>query len=146
MNRMLVALDDSPRAARVLETAIDLSRRTDAELVLFRAVALPVGVPVEAWAISGEDLPRLLERKAREQLAMLALRVPRERLAGLRVTVGTAWNEICRAAHEERVDLIVIGSHGYGGIDRLLGTTASRIVNHADCSVLVARDPRNPAP
>ena len=37
--------------------------------------------------------------------------------------------------------LIVIGSHGYGGIDHLLGTTAARVVNHADRPVLVVRGP-----
>jgi nucleotide-binding universal stress UspA family protein len=37
------------------------------------------------------------------------------------------------------VDLIVIGSHGYDALDRLLGTTAAKVVNHADRSVLVVR-------
>jgi len=46
---------------------------------------------------------------------------------------------ICRTARELDADLIVIGSHGYGGIDRVLATTAARVVNHADRSVLVAR-------
>lgn len=34
---------------------------------------------------------------------------------------------------------IVIGSHGHGGIDRVLGTTAAKLVNHADRNVLVVR-------
>jgi len=33
----------------------------------------------------------------------------------------------------------VHGSHGYGGLDRVLDTTAARVVNHALCSVFVAR-------
>jgi nucleotide-binding universal stress UspA family protein len=37
--------------------------------------------------------------------------------------------------------LILIGSHGYSGLDHLLGTTAARVVNHADRSVLVVRHP-----
>ena len=37
--------------------------------------------------------------------------------------------------------MIVLCSHGYGGIDRLIGTTASKVVNLADRSVLVVRDP-----
>jgi nucleotide-binding universal stress UspA family protein len=37
------------------------------------------------------------------------------------------------------VDLIVIGSHGYGALDHVLGTTAAKVVNHADRSVLVVR-------
>jgi nucleotide-binding universal stress UspA family protein len=44
-------------------------------------------------------------------------------------------------ATEEDVDLIVIGSHGYHDADRVLGTTAAKVVNHADHSVLVVRAP-----
>ena len=36
-------------------------------------------------------------------------------------------------------DLIVIGSHGFGTIDRILGTTAAKVVNHAERNVLVVR-------
>jgi nucleotide-binding universal stress UspA family protein len=45
-----------------------------------------------------------------------------------------------RPARAIGADLIVIGSHGYGGLDRVLGTTAARVVNHADRSVLVVRN------
>jgi nucleotide-binding universal stress UspA family protein len=55
------------------------------------------------------------------------------------VHVGAPWESICRAARENAVDLIVIGSHGVHGIERLLGTTATRVLNHADRSVLVVR-------
>jgi nucleotide-binding universal stress UspA family protein len=46
---------------------------------------------------------------------------------------------VCETAKADGVDLVVIGSHGYGGIDRLLGTTAAKIVDHAPCSVYVVR-------
>ena len=52
---------------------------------------------------------------------------------------GEGADAICSAAREHDVDLIVIGSHGYGILDRLLGTTAAKVVNHADRSVLVVR-------
>jgi len=68
--------------------------------------------------------------------------LPRELVGVLRPRVGTAWNTLCSVARDEQAELIVIGSHGYGGIDRLLGTTAARVVNHADCSVLVVRPAR----
>ena len=41
--------------------------------------------------------------------------------------------------------MIVIGSHGYGGLDRILGTTAARVVNHALCSVFVVRESEIPS-
>ena len=59
-----------------------------------------------------------------------------------RAEIGTPWRTVVAAAQREQADDIVVGSHGYGGIDRLLGTTAAKIVDHADCSVFVARPPR----
>jgi nucleotide-binding universal stress UspA family protein len=53
--------------------------------------------------------------------------------------LATPWDGICRAAIELDADLIVLGSHGYGALDRVLGTTAAKVVNHADRSVLVVR-------
>ena len=53
--------------------------------------------------------------------------------------VGIPWDTICSVAKEEDVDLIVIGSHGYDILDRIVGTTAAKVVNHADRSVLVVR-------
>ena len=38
------------------------------------------------------------------------------------------------------VDLIVVGNHRYHGVERVLGTVASRVVNHADRNVLVVRE------
>jgi len=60
-------------------------------------------------------------------------------IADTHVREGVAWDAICREAKSDGDDLIVMGSHGYSGLDRLLGTTASRVVNNAPCSVLVAR-------
>ncbi|HEV3189281.1 MAG TPA: universal stress protein, partial [Polyangiaceae bacterium] len=62
----------------------------------------------------------------------------------IEVVVGTPWEAVCNAARAAGADVIVIGSHGYAGFDRLLGTTAARIVNHAACSVLVVRPSANP--
>ncbi|HJZ85781.1 MAG TPA: universal stress protein [Polyangia bacterium] len=84
-------------------------------------------------------VPDVLERNAKESLQTLARQVPPALFGGSQVHIGTAWQVICRTARELDADLIVIGSHGYGGIERVLGTTAARVVNHADRSVLVAR-------
>ena len=53
------------------------------------------------------------------------------------VRTGDPWRVILEVGDELDVDLIVIGSHGYKGIDRLLGTTAANVVNMARRNVLV---------
>jgi nucleotide-binding universal stress UspA family protein len=57
------------------------------------------------------------------------------------VTHGASiYAEILRVAEEAGADLVVVGSHRPAMKDYLLGTNASRVVRHARCSVLVARE------
>jgi nucleotide-binding universal stress UspA family protein len=57
------------------------------------------------------------------------------------VTLGASiYAEILRLAEEAGADLVVVGSHRPAMKDYLLGTNASRVVRHARCSVLVARE------
>lgn len=139
MERILVALDRSSRAPAVLETAIDLARRTGARLSLLRAVTLPPELPMNLWPVSGERVATDFLEASKKELAELAAKVPLAMLENSTVQLGVAWDTICAAAREEDVDLIVIGSHGHGLLDRILGTTAAKVVNHADRSVMVVR-------
>jgi nucleotide-binding universal stress UspA family protein len=59
--------------------------------------------------------------------------------------VGAPWEAICKAAEGLEADMVVVGSHGYSGIDRVIGTTAAKVVNHCPCSVLVVRERARPA-
>jgi universal stress protein F len=140
MKPILVALDDSERAPHVLRAATQMARSFDAPLVLFRAVAFPAvplapdGLPV---AIDYEDDA---ERRARRDLEAYARGVPEDIPARVTTAVDIPWQGVCETAKREDCSLIVIGSHGYGGLDRLLGTTAAKVVDHADRAVLVVRD------
>ena len=66
--------------------------------------------------------------------------------AGLKATARTPYGDprmvLEEAARAERADLLVVGSHGRSGIQRLLlGSVASHVVTHAPCPVLVVRVP-----
>ena len=141
MKKILVCLDGSKRETDVLDAAIALAGKTGAQLKLFRSVGLPSELPSAAYAMAVDDVPKLLQRQAEDALTELAKRVPPALYAGSRVDVGNPWPSIERAAADEDVDMIIVGSHGYHGLDRVLGTTAAKVVNHADRSVLVVRDP-----
>ena len=140
MKRILVALDNSPRAKDVLAAAIDLARRTGSKIHLLRAVGLPPELPSHVWAIPPAQVAETFLASARAEIADVSAAVPADLLDGTDTVVGVAWDVICRIAKEQDVDMIVIGSHGYGILDRLLGTTAAKVVNHADRSVLVVRN------
>lgn len=135
----LVALDGSSRSQKVLETARDLAAKQGAELVLFHAVALPTSLPPRALAMTPSDLEQDLEKGAQEELERLAAQAGVR--AKIHVKLGQPWRAICEAARETSADLVFIGSHGYGGWDRLLGTTAAKVVDHLDRSVVVVKTP-----
>jgi nucleotide-binding universal stress UspA family protein len=142
MKRILVALDTSPRAPKVLAAAVKLAESSGAKLVLFRAVGVPPDFPRELLTYSGDhSLEDYLITNARRDLEQTAKGVPADRIEKVEAVLGTAWDAICTTARETSADLIVIGSHGYGTLDRVLGTTAAKVVNHADRNVLVVRTP-----
>lgn len=139
MNRILTCLDSSPRAANVLATAIALARKTGSKLVLFRSVGLDPDFRYEIMGVTpNQVLERAMDHSTKE-LDAIAATVPPEVLDCAVTHVGSPWDAICREARKRDCDLIVIGSHGYGGVDRFLGTTAAKVVNHSDCSVLVVK-------
>jgi universal stress protein F len=139
MKRILVCLDASPRAVFVLQTATDLAVKTGAKLVLLRSVGLPAEIDQEFYVHAAGSMTDMLVDKAKKELDVLAKDIPAGVIEGYDVHIGTPWDTICREAKARDCDLVVLGSHGYSGMDRILGTTAAKVVNHCERSVLVAR-------
>jgi nucleotide-binding universal stress UspA family protein len=142
MKSILVALDGSARAPYVLSEARSLAEKYQATLVLYRAVGIPPEIPANYWKTADLDLGPVLLGNAEKDLKEIEKALPAGMVASVQTELAVGWDGICAAAKRLNVDLIVIGSHGYGGLDRLLGTTASRVINHADRSVLVVREPQ----
>jgi nucleotide-binding universal stress UspA family protein len=140
MKRILVALDGSPRGPAVLAQAVAMATTMNAKLRLFRAIHEQPEVPwdmVHQFPPGG--LQELLSQQAKGYLEACLEQVPADLRDGVAAGVGKPWSAICLAARDYAADLIVIGSHGYGPLDYVLGTTAGKVVNHADRSVLVVR-------
>ena len=138
---ILVALDESPRAAIVLSSAISLAHTWKAPLVLLRVIAMP-SVSLSAEGLpTGIDLQSVLEAKAKVELGEQARAVPSDVPVKLVTILDVPWQGICDVAKAEGAGLIVVGSHGHRLLDTILGTTATKVVNHADRSVLVVREP-----
>ncbi len=139
MKRILVALDSSPRAPTVLSAAARLAALTGAKLVAYRAIGVPPDMPRELFDMTDVRLEDVLLRNAHESLARLTSELPPDMVERIMTSFATPWDGICRSARECDADLVVLGAHGYGGLDRLLGTNAAKVVNHADRNVLVVR-------
>lgn len=137
---ILLATDFSEHSQQVAGRAQDLAQKYQSALSLLHVVEnLPIGDaaygPIVPFDI---DLTEQMLEAGRQRIANLgeALNVPEDRRW---VEIGSPKGEIIRLADEQKVDLIVIGSHGRHGIGLLLGSTASGVIHHARCDVLAVR-------
>jgi universal stress protein F len=142
MKRILVGFDHSPRAAAVLARAASIAGATNAELYVLRAIGLPAELPADAFRSAPDEVVEQLRAESVRELERAALSLGPKQVVHVLVRVGAPWSAVCTAAREHDVDLVVVGSHGYDALDHVLGTTAAKIVNHADRSVLVVREPK----
>lgn len=137
------AVDFSDPSRSALEEAADLARRYASELTLVHAYEVPPAATGDMMLPTPELLAGAL-KEAEKQLE--AWRREAEGLAGRTVKAavlsGRAADEILRFADEHAADLIVIGTHGRGGVKRLvMGSVAERVVRQATCPVLVIHRP-----
>jgi nucleotide-binding universal stress UspA family protein len=151
--KILVCLDGSSLAEKVLPYAVSEAQNHQAELVLLRVIpepslislALPgmPAVPVETGSM--ERQIKELEKEAESYLDALASKLQKE--SGLAVdvesTLGEAGEAIVEFADDNEVDLIAIATHGRSGPGRVvLGSVADYVIRNTRLPILLIR----PAP
>ncbi len=137
---ILVGIDFTPEEERVITRAADMARHFQARLSLIHVVEyLHVDLANELVLPQDLELETQIVDTARNKLARLAARLDEFGEITQWVELGSTKQEILRVAEEEKVDLIVVGSHGRHGIGRLLGSTANGVLHGAPCDVLAVR-------
>ena len=141
IKKILCAIDRSPSSLQAFGYAIALARWQSARLNLLEVVEEAPPPPGVTRAPKSDGVPNetrtALERDLRRALTA-------RRASDVKVEIslrkGTAVQEILAQAKTSRADLIVIGSHGRGGVQRLvLGSVAERVLRLATCPVLTVR-------
>ena len=140
ISRILVAIDTSVRQAGVFDAAAGLAREFKATLFVVRSITISPEFPPAAHASVADPLPAYLKDHAYTELAELWSRAPELSSTVPIIAIGQPAKVILETARDLDVDLIVVGSHGYEGWDRVLGTTAAKVANRADRNVLVVHD------
>ena len=142
--RVLCPCDFSETSRVALRTAASLARRFHAELILVHVIE-PLLFPVEYGLVTAPpfDLEEQAAGNARRELDAL-LDGERAGLASARseVLFGLPWQQILESQENSGADLIVLGTHGHAGLKHLLlGSTAERVVRHAEVPVLTVKGP-----
>ena len=148
MKTILVPIDFSPVSRHVIKEAAALAAAVGGKLVL-QHVVKPPAIATDLAPVVGDiiQLTAEVEKAARRHLRRLA-----QGLAKRNLTVefmcqqGFPATLVIAAAKDLAVDYIVIGSHGHTAFfDLVLGGTASGVLKHAPCAVMVVPAVRKPA-
>ena len=140
--KILHPTDFSECAKQAEAAAVDLVGKLDGELVLFLAL---VETPLYGEGlISSQQVQAVYDAQRKWAEETLETRAGDLRQRGIkaswRLQAGVPFEEIVEAAREERADMIVMGTHGRSGLDRvLLGSVAERVIRLAPCPVLTVR-------
>lgn len=138
VKRILVPVDFSPSSRKALNYAAGLAKQFSAGLTLLHVIE-----PYHFASRVESPLDYVnLKQAAMEEMARWAASI-RRRTACVEtaVAIGTAYEVIVTKARKNRIDLIILSTHGRTGLKHfLLGSVAERVVRLAPCPVLVVRE------
>lgn len=136
VSKVVVPVDFSGESDKAIRAALEVASESS-QLHLIH-VLLPLET-MSPGVLLGDISDESRKDKVSEKLAQLAADNGAAD-AHRAVLFGTPGLEITDYARLQKADLIVIPSHGYHGMKRLvLGSVAERVIRHAECSVLVLR-------
>jgi general stress protein 26/nucleotide-binding universal stress UspA family protein len=142
--KILLAVDDSRYSSEAVREVIERTWPPDTMVRVLSAVEDIPPPTADLWYDASGSLERA-NQELEERFKQLSARVAESLAdAGLKaepvVRHGDPRSVIVEEATEWNADLIVVGSHGYTGLRRLLlGSVAQSVVGHAPCSVEVVR-------
>jgi universal stress protein A len=138
-SHILLAVDFTPVTDTVARQAIELCQAFKARLSLVHVVEFTQMDLSNDLVLPQElDLDQELMKQSKQRLEELAENLGIDKSECF-VSQGSTRREILRLAKELNTNLIVIGSHGREGIQRLLGSTANAVLHGAPCDVLAVR-------
>ncbi len=147
--KIIIGIDGSPQAMVGVRWAAHLPLSSDDEVLLASVVNAPV--MVGAWGYTDTEVNHRAIDAARNAAAQETRRITERTLEELRdlpcrvhtvVLEGHPIEALTQAAREYRADLLVVGPHGRGRLERiLLGSVSQSLLHSMPTSILVAREP-----
>jgi nucleotide-binding universal stress UspA family protein len=142
--KLLIAIDGSEFSQEALNSLIARPWNAGTEVKVLHVVEPPsllIGREMGAYDPEFEMVWKALREQAKDLVEKAATKL---RAAGFQVATelveGDPKSQILDAAKEWHADMIVLGSHGWSGLDRfLMGSVSEGVVRHAHCSVEIVR-------
>lgn len=140
--RICCAVDFSDTSRGAMEVAVDLARRLGAEVTLLHAYPIPGYTFPDGSVVASPGMLQDLSDQADRHLEAWRRDAEAMGLAHVAIAkaIGDPSQEIARWAKEQKVDLLVLGTHGRSGLEHaLMGSIAERVLRKAPCPVLTIR-------
>jgi nucleotide-binding universal stress UspA family protein len=142
IKKILFPTDFSEGALAALPYATDLAESYSAKLYLLHII-------YDMSAATGLHVPHISLNEMYDEMQKGAEKEIGNFGAGMRVKLkdietqvirGVPYEEILKFARDKGIDLIIMGTHGRSGLDRVIfGSTAEKVVRNAECPVLTVR-------
>lgn len=146
IERILFPTDFTDGSSYALDYAVDLARHYGAKLYVLHVIYdLARATQSHIPHASSDQLYKEMNSWAEKEIESCCIEETRT-LPGLEkiILTGIPYEEINKFARDEKIDLIVMGTFGKIGFERLIfGSTAERVVRKAPCPVMTVRIPEH---
>jgi nucleotide-binding universal stress UspA family protein len=147
IRKILVAVDGSNPSLNASTYAIDLAKRNEAELIVLYIVSRIPFISDSQFGYANigsmKEIGTVGKEKGQQEVEKVKLKATKKKVrvkTDVLIKYTSVVKEIVEYAEKKKIDMIVIGSRGMTGFEKLLlGSVASGVVTHAHCPVLVVK-------
>lgn len=139
IKKILVPTDFSPDSDRLVQYAVMTAKQFGAKILLFHAIEPFPYTTTDAFMVvdNSEALRSIADSLLKNSAALLKKKGVQVQAS---MSIGSPAREIVMKAEREKVDLIIMGTHGRTGMEHvLLGSVAEKVVRLSRCPVLTIR-------
>ncbi|HAT63021.1 MAG TPA: universal stress protein UspA [Flavobacteriaceae bacterium] len=140
MKRILLPTDFSPQAENALKVAVQMAKKNDSEIYLLHSMEMPLHLANTNKGALPEAL--FFIKLAEKQFAEL-MKKPYLKKVKVKQTIGHGeiYDDISEAVKSNKIDLIVMGSHGASGFKEMfIGSNTEKVVRTSKIPVLVIKN------
>ncbi|MDA8164043.1 MAG: universal stress protein [Desulfobacteraceae bacterium] len=137
VNKILVPVDFSDNSEKILKSALFMAKKCGASIsVVVQSIEDYSGFFVPHIPITQFE-EEMVEGANKRMESFMEENMDRSVPGSAKVLIGDVAEEIIKLAEAEQMDLIVMGTHGYKGVEKVLfGSVAEQVVKRSPCPVL----------
>ncbi len=139
---ILVPVDLSTQSTRAFKVALDVTKKYNSKITILTCLELDAAHHLYYEARPSSQQIKKQSKVVKKHFKMLESLAEKNNISikSKILTSGSAVNNIVTFAKSQKHDLVVIGSHGRTGFDKLLlGSVANGVSHKAKCPILIVR-------